>query len=172
MCRGAPRDEADLVMSGKVGLSLHTRQRAASRSTMHRPEFGRRSVANCMRRGLDCCRSRGPKARSHTSLGQRPRYRDCVISGGLKARPIGPAWTAPIGLRGLVCSMTWAVGPGWYGARRWRWRREERSVDFPVHVWIRVWWTGMSTLRCPPGRVPRGLAFCGSQAGMGRAVGA
>ncbi|MEN9283992.1 MAG: hypothetical protein RLZZ179_1485, partial [Verrucomicrobiota bacterium] len=46
------------------------------------------------------------------------------------------------------------------GARRWRWRREERSVDFPVHVWIRGWWTGMSTLRCPPGRVPRGLAFC------------
>jgi len=40
-------------------------------------------------------------------------------------------------------------------------------VDFPVHVWIRVWWTGMSPLRCPPGRVPRGLAFCGSVPGTG-----
>ena len=120
-CPGAPRDEVVLVMSERRYSSLHTRQRAASRSTMHRPEFGRRSVANCMRRGLAVCCSRGPTARNHTSLGQRPRYRDCVDSGGLKARPIGKEMARPYRASAIGASVTWAVGPGWYGARRWRW---------------------------------------------------
>jgi hypothetical protein len=38
--------------------------------------------------------TRGPRARSDTSLGQRPRLRDGIISEGLKARSIGPEWPA------------------------------------------------------------------------------
>jgi hypothetical protein len=46
--------------------------------------------------------TQGPTARGHTSLGQRPRLRDGLISEGLKARSIGPQWRAPTGLPGSV----------------------------------------------------------------------
>ena len=58
-----------------------------------------------MRNGPGICRPGGPKARIHTSLGQRPRLPDCIISEGLKARPIGPARTVPAGLQRLVCRL-------------------------------------------------------------------
>ena len=64
----------------------------------------------------------GPKARSHTSLGQRPRYR-ARHPQGLKARSsersspeFDRAFSPPI----FMVSITWAVGPGWHDPRRWR----------------------------------------------------
>jgi hypothetical protein len=63
---------------------------------------------------------RGPWTRSHTSLGQRPRLPDGIISEGLKARSIGLPWGVPTGAQGIGGAVTWADGPGWYRARRWR----------------------------------------------------
>jgi hypothetical protein len=69
----------------------------------------------------------GPTARGHTSLGQRPRLPDGIISEGLKARSIGLAWRAPTGLRGSVrrkpgplaqAGMGRAVGAGGGGTER------------------------------------------------------
>jgi hypothetical protein len=120
------------------------------------PEAGDRNVPApfwfWVRNGLGLCCSRGPTARGHTSLGQRPRLRDGIISEGLKARPIGPPWRAPTGLRGLVrrqpgplaqAGMRRAVGAGGGGGT-------ERGFSNPR---LDSWWrTGMSALRCPAER--------------------
>ena len=72
--------------------------------------------------------SAGPKARYHISLGQRPRApanEDVRAESPLHRRSPVPAF--PKDEAGFQPSLppslwawSWAVGPGWYGARRWR----------------------------------------------------
>ena len=107
----------------------------------------------------------GPKARAHTSLGQRPRLlvqemqrAEGPIHSG-RIRTHGPG-LQPSSARPML---TWAVGPGWYDSHLWCCRNEPRNL------WVikrEDWRTpGPGGYRCAPGI---GIAPPGSPALAGQ----